>query len=317
MQRILLGNTDITVSPVGLGCLNFGSKNDRNISYQLLDQYCNAGGNFLDTANNYAFWNEGCVGGESESLLGKWMRERNNRSQIILATKGGAKPTYPGGGFDHIEGLSQRALERALDESLTRLRTDYIDVYYTHIDDKNIRLEETIETLNRFVMSGKVRAIGCSNYPQLRLHEALTISKQNNWTAFSCIQQRYTYLKPNPHTDFGLQVVADEQLLSYCHDHNIAVLAYSPLLGGSYTQTEHLPSAYKESFSTDKEQILLEIATQIGGTINQVVLAWMMRKPLRVIPLISASTSQQLAENLGSLHIQLSDEHMERLNSID
>ncbi|MNZ79602.1 General stress protein 69 [compost metagenome] len=154
---------------------------------------------------------------------------RGNRSQVILATKAGAKPTYPGGGFENKEGLS-----------LKRLRTDYIDMYYTHIDDKDVSLEETLETLDRFVRSGKVRAIGCSNYQTPRLHEALTASRHNTWAAYSCIQQRYTYLQPDPKADFGVQVVADDELLDYCHNNNMTVLAYSPLLGGAYTRADQL-----------------------------------------------------------------------------
>ncbi|MNN37481.1 L-glyceraldehyde 3-phosphate reductase [compost metagenome] len=187
-------------------------------------------------------------------------------------------------------------------------------MYYAHIDDKNVSLEETLETLDTFVRSGKVRAIGCSNYQKSRLHEALTISRHNTWAAYSCIQQRYTYLQPDPKADFGVQVVADDDLLDYCHDNNMTVLAYSSLLGGAYTREEQLPQAYKENYSNEKRQILQDIATETGGTVNQIVLAWMQQKPLAVIPLVAASSSDQLSENLASLDILLTSEQIERLD---
>ncbi|MNN36222.1 L-glyceraldehyde 3-phosphate reductase [compost metagenome] len=189
-------------------------------------------------------------------------------------------------------------------------------MYYTHIDDKDVSLEEILETLDRFVKSGKVRAIGCSNYQTPRLHEALSISSHNTWAAYSCIQQRYTYLQPDPKADFGVQVVADDELLNYCHNNNMTVLAYSPLLGGAYTREEQLPQAYKESYSNEKRQVLQDIATETGGSINQIVLAWMQQKPRRVIPLIAASTSDQLSENLASLGILLTSEQIDRLNIV-
>ncbi|MNE43516.1 L-glyceraldehyde 3-phosphate reductase [compost metagenome] len=187
-------------------------------------------------------------------------------------------------------------------------------MYYTHIDDKDVSLDETLETLDGFVKSGKVKAIGCSNYQKPRLHEALTISRYNTWTAFSCIQQRYTYLQPDPKVDFGVQVVADDELLDYCYDHNMTVLAYSPLLGGAYTRADQLPQAYKNSYTNEKKQVLQDIAAEAGASINQIVLAWMQQKPRRVIPLIAASSSDQLAENLASQDILLTSEQIERLN---
>ncbi|WP_208610211.1 aldo/keto reductase [Shouchella rhizosphaerae] len=164
MKQVLLGQTGVTVSELCLGCMNFGTKTEQVVSERLLDQYVDAGGSFLDTANNYAFWNEGGEGGESERLLGHWMKERGNRSNLFLATKVGALPTVPGGGLSDGEGLSKQSIERAIDQSLQRLRTDYIDLYYAHIDDIKTPLEETLEAFEKLVRLGKVRFIGCSNY---------------------------------------------------------------------------------------------------------------------------------------------------------
>lgn len=316
MQQFELGNTGIQVSAMALGCLNFGSRNDRGTSYRLLDQYVDTGGTFLDTANNYAFWNEGCVGGESESLLGQWMRERGNRDRMLIATKVGAMPLSPGAGFDAIEGLSQRAIEHAIDQSLKRLGTDYVDLYYAHIDDTSTPLEETLEALDKLVQAGKVRAIGCSNYPLPRLQEALRISEAGNLTPYSCIQQRYTYLRPAPDADFGIQVSADEELLGYAGSRSdLTLLAYSPLLNGAYSSVEvALPESYSGPESQFRLRILTEIAAETGTTVNQIVLSWMLQNTPAVIPLIAASTKEQLSENLGALEVRLSRDQIERLN---
>lgn len=316
MQQMKLGATSLRVSALALGCLNFGSRTSQRDSYRLLDQYVDAGGSFLDTANNYAFWNEGCIGGESELLLGRWMKERGNRDQMFIATKAGAKPAYPGAGFENMEGLGRKAIEAAIDESLRRLGTDYVDLYYAHIDDTSTPLEETLEALDELVRKGKVRAIGCSNYSLSRLKEAQRISEAGNLTPYSCVQQRYTYLQPRRDADFGIQVSADEELLTYCRNRgDLSLLAYSPLLNGAYTRKDvSIPESYGGSESLSRLQMLKEVAAETGGTMNQIVLAWMLHSDPAVIPVIAASTPEQLGENLGSLDIKLSREQLERLN---
>lgn len=316
MQQLPLGATGMKVSALALGCLNFGSRTDKETSYRLLDQYQDTGGTFLDTANNYAFWNDGCVGGESESLLGEWMKERGNRARMFVATKVGAKPIFPGGGFENKEGLGRKAIEQAIDDSLKRLGTDYVDLYYAHIDDTDTSLEETLEAMDGLVRAGKVRALGCSNYRISRIQEARSISRAHNWTSYSCIQQRHTYLRPNPGADFGLQISANEELLSYCISHeDFSILAYSPLLNGAYTRRDvSLPKSYEGPDAQARIRVLFEVAAETEGTLNQVVLAWMLQNTPKTIPLIAASSLEQLRENLGSLDIRLSQDQLERLN---
>nr|WP_246246816.1 aldo/keto reductase [Paenibacillus lemnae] len=302
------------VSAFSLGCLNFGSRTNKTTSFQLLDHFFEAGGNFLDTANNYAVWNEGCVGGESESLLGEWMTERKNRHQIILATKVGAKPILPKS--EQLEGLSRKAIEKEIDESLLRLRTDYIDLYYAHIDDTETELEETLETLDDLVKIGKVRAIGCSNYQLSRILEAKAISMSNGWASYCCIQQRYTYFRPRGDADFGLQVSADEDLIAYCSQHDdFTLMAYSPLLGGIYSKKDAvLPAAYRREDQMTRLLTLRKVAEELGATPNQLILAWMLQNHPRALPVVAASDLTQLEENLGALNLRINSEQLERLN---
>lgn len=316
MRKLTLGKSGPQVSALCLGCLNFGTNTDKRISYQLLDQYMDAGGSFLDTSNNYAFWNGDGIGGQSESLLGEWMKERGNRNRIFLATKVGANPTVPNGGFSAKEGLSKKAIHKAVDESLKRLQTDYIDLYYAHIDDWNVPLEETLGAFDELVKAGKVGAIGCSNHYTWRLEQARNISQARGFAAYQCIQQRYTYLRPRPGADFGVQLSVSDEMLKYIETHeNIALLAYSPLLNGAYSRQDRtIPSQYNGPETEARIAVLQQIAEETSATCNQVVLAWMLNNSPVAIPLIAASTPSQLQENLQALEVKLTQTQIERLN---
>lgn len=316
MRQISLGKSGPLVSSLCLGCLNFGTNTEKNVSYQLLDQYVDAGGNFLDTSNNYAFWNGAGVGGQSEALLGHWMKERGNRDHIFLSTKVGANPTVPDGGFSSKEGLSKLAIHKAVDESLKRLQTDYIDLYYAHIDDMDTPLEETLEAFDQLVQSGKVRAIGCSNHYTWRLEEARSISHSKGLAAYQCIQQRYTYLRPRPGADFDVQISVSDEMLKYVETHeDVALLAYAPLLSGAYSRKDRsVPVQYAGLDSEIRLAVLQQIAEETGATRNQVVLAWMLQSTPNVLPLIAASTPEQLQENLQSLDVTLTEEQIQRLH---
>ncbi|MBB6019473.1 aryl-alcohol dehydrogenase-like predicted oxidoreductase [Paenibacillus sp. JGP012] len=316
MRQLSLGKSGPQVSALCLGCLNFGTKTDKSLSYQLLDQYVEAGGNFLDTSNNYAFWNGAGVGGQSETLLGEWMKEKGNRDRIFLATKVGANPTIPGGGFPAKEGLSKKAIHKAVDESLKRLQTDYIDLYYAHIDDMDVPLEETLDAFNQLVQSGKVRTIGCSNHYTWRLEEARSISQSRGFASYQCIQQRYTYLRPRPGADFDVQISVSEEMLKYIETHEeIALLAYSPLLSGAYSRQDRpIPVQYAGLDAEKRIAVLQEISKETGATHNQVILAWMLSNSPVALPLIAASSTEQLQENLHALDVTLTQEQIKRLN---
>jgi aryl-alcohol dehydrogenase-like predicted oxidoreductase len=318
MRKIALGKTGIEVSVLCLGCMYFGSRIDDYTSRQLLDCYFEAGGRFLDTSNNYAFWIEGMTGRESETLLGRWMKERKNRDQLIIATKVGANPTVPGTGFETAEGLSSQAIKRAVEGSLRRLNTDYIDLYYAHIDDRQTPLEETLAAFNSLIKEGKVRAIGCSNIFTWRIEQARTISSANGWAGYCAVQQRYSYFRPRPGVKIGPHVNTSEELLDYCQTHDdLTLLAFSPLLEGAYVRKDP-PDVmqYYSSPDTDaRMQALTKVSEEIDATRNQTALAWLMQVTPRAIPLIAASNVVHLQENIASEQITLSQEQLDFLSA--
>ena len=308
MRTVPLGEAGVEVSALCLGCMFFGTRVDKTASIHLLDRCVAAGGFFLDTADNYAFWVEGGRGGESETLLGEWMRGRGNRDQLFLATKVGGMPG---------EDLSRAAIRAAVEGSLRRLGTDRIDLYYAHIDHRGVALEETLDAFGELVRAGKVRHIGCSNYAAWRVERARRISDACGLPRYCCVQQRHSYLRPRPGSSFGAQRVADDELLDFCSANpEVALLAYSPLLSGAYTMPDRpLPDQYLGPATDAQLTALTHVARATGATHNQVVLAWLMTSAPSAIPLIAASTEAQLDENLGALSLKLSSEHMATLNT--
>jgi len=309
MRTVRLGNSGVEVSVFCLGTMYFDSHTDEESSYRLLDQYVEAGGAFLDTANIYARWVPGYVGGESETLLGEWMRERKNRSQMFIATKVGLE-------YQDVErGLRARQIETECEKSLKRLGVDTIDLYYAHVDDRNTLMEETMEAFDRLVRAGKVRLIGASNFSAWRLEEARWVSQTHGWTGYCGIQQRYSYIRPKPGASFDPQIAANDDLLDYCRSRGITMLAYSPLLSGAYTRADRdFPEQYLGPDTDARLAALKAVAEEVGATANQAVLTWMLQSDPPVIPLVAASTVEQMRENLGALEIELSTEQMARLN---
>ena len=312
MQTISLGKTNLQVSSLCLGTMHFGSRESKETSYRILDQYIDAGGSFLDTANQYAFWLPGFAGGESETLLGKWMRERKNRERVVIATKVG----FPYLGVE--QGLRASQIEAECEKSLKRLGIETINLYYAHGDDRHTPLEETIEAFSRLVQAGKVQYIGASNFVTWRLAEACLTSQLNGCPEYCCIQQRYSYVQPRAGAIFDYQQVAvNAELLDYCEYKGIGLLAYSVLLNGAYTRADRVfPLQYLGSDLDVRLATVKRIAQELGVTVNQVILAWMVQGTPRVIPVIGASSVEQLAENIDALRIELSSEQMDLLNTV-
>ncbi len=311
MRTIPLGHTGVEVSALCLGAMYFGTRTGEATSLALLDQYVAAGGTFIDTANIYAHWAEGGQGGESETLLGRWMKQRGNRADLFIASKVGFEYT----GVDR--GLSAGRIEAECDKSLRRLGVETIDLYYAHVDDRATPLDETLAAFDRLVQAGKVRYVGASNYTAWRLEEARAVSAAGGYPVFCGVQQRHTYLRPKPGADFDPQLAANDDLLDFCRVRSaeITLLAYSPLLGGAYTRADRpVPAEYAGPDTDARLAALRAVAAAHGATPNQVVLAWMLHSDPVVIPVFAASTPQQMAENLGALDVALSPGDMAQLN---
>jgi aryl-alcohol dehydrogenase-like predicted oxidoreductase len=307
VKTIPLGKVGPQVSAIGLGTAYYGTRIDKASAFALLDQYYAAGGRFVDTANCYAGWTKGSTGGDSERVIGEWLRTRGNRTEMFVATKVGIG--YPG----VKSGLRVRQIEEECDRSLKRLGVEAIDLYYAHRDDRGAPLSRTLETFHRLVEAGKVRHLGFSNHRAWRLANARCISEANGWTQPCCVQQHYTYLLPRPGADLGYMFPINADLRDYCHQHNLTLVAYHVMLWGAYAG-EDLWDKYEGEHSQARLAALRSVADELEATPNQVVLAWMLQSDPLVLPLIGPSQPQHLAENLGALEIQLSDEQMKRLN---
>ncbi len=323
LYRTIGGRRD--VSALCLGAMNFGSSTDVETATAILDRFVAAGGTFIDTANNYNQWLG--AGGESEELLGRWMRSRGNREQLVIATKCGAKSTTPGSPDDEYwEGLSAAAVDSAVKGSLTRLGIDRIDLYYAHIDNRLTPLDETVGAFGRLAAEGVVDLVGCSNTTSWRLERARRLAADQDVEPYSVIQQHYTYLWPSPLAQGAVQRLgsahfphAGVEHFDYLREHrDMALVAYAPLLGGSYGRPERpFPAerGYAHPTAYMRYEVLRQVAQELGATPNQVVLAWMLHQDPVVIPLFGASSLSQLDEALDAVEIHLDPEQMDRLNN--
>lgn len=310
MKKVKLGDSGVESSALALGSDVLGSKIDRETTFKLLDFYYEHGGTLIDTANFYASWLPGCSGGESETAIGAWMSERGNRDHLLISSKLG---------FDYPEsdgGLSAKEIERECERSLKRLGTDRLDIYYAHRDDPGTSLEETMAAFDRLIKAGKVRLLGASNLPVWRIAEANATASLNGFTPYSLIQQRYTYLRPRHGADFGPQIFLSEEVKAFAKAHEMGLVAYSVLLQGAYTRSERpLPPQFAGPDSDDRMAALKEVASEIGASANQVVIAWMRQSDPAILPIIAGSKTDQLKENIDALNIVLTGEQMQRLST--
>ena len=333
MKMIELGNTGQRISQLALGCMLMGTATNEDDSRTMLERYLAAGGNFLDTANCYAWWSRpDSTGGESESLLGRWLVTSRQRQRVFLATKGAAMVRSPAthwtaaGEVDwakvrrDFEGAGAETLQRNLDASLRRLQTDYIDLYYVHVDDWVTPLEETLAALAGMVQAGKVRYIGWSNVRTERLEQILRLCSENAWPAPVALQQQHTYLRPRA----GLEqasIVDDLQLGFLRSRPEIALVSYSPILKGVYDDPAKrhghwAMSPYAGPDSDARLAALALVARELGVLPNQLVLAWLLHQSSpRVIPLVGPRTLPQLDQNLHALGIELAPERCSWLNA--
>jgi aryl-alcohol dehydrogenase-like predicted oxidoreductase len=310
VNTVQLGQSGVEVSALALGTDLFGTKIDRDTCFGLLDYFAERGGTFLDTANFYASWLPGCQGGESETTLGEWIKSRGNRDRIAIATK--LAFDYPG----CAGGLCASEIEQECEKSLRRLQTDRIDLYYSHRDDRDTPLDETMEAFHRLMKAGKVRAIGASNLRVWRIAESNAISREKGWTGYSAIEQRYTYLRPRHGADFGPQLVIGDEMKDFAQNSGVTLIAYSVLLRGAYTRSDRdLPVQFAGPEANDRLEALRQVAAEVDCSPNQVIIAWMRQSVPSVLPIVAASRKEQLEENIKALDIALSSEQMERLDS--
>lgn len=314
-----------TVSALCLGAMNFGASTDPETSTAILDRFVEAGGTFIDTANNYGQWHG--VPGASEELLGGWMRDRGNRDQLIIATKCGARTTVPGGDpIENWEGLGAESIDSAVKGSLERLGVDQIDLYYAHIDNRATPLEETVETFGRLAAEGAVDLIGCSNTATWRLERARQLAADRGLAQYSVIEQQYTYLWPSPLAQGRFQRLgtpnythAGVEHFDYLREHrDLTLVGYSPLLAGTYGHPERpFPAerGYAHPTALVRFEALRQVAQELGATPNQVVLAWMLHQDPVIIPLFGASSVEQLDEALEAVDLSLDADVIERLDN--
>ncbi len=308
MEKVTLGKSPVAVSALCYGTDLIGSRINEKDSHALLDVFADHGGSFIDTGNFYASWYPGCVGGESEATIGRWMAARGNRNEIAISTKLGFD--YPG----CDGGLTASEITGECEKSLKRLQTDRIDVYYAHRDDFDTPVEESMEAFHRLVQAGKVRVLGASNLWLWRVAEANMLSSLKGLTPYSVVEQRYTYFRPRHGADFGPQIFITDDMKRYCAFHGVTLIAYSILLQGAYTRTDKPVPAQFAGPETDERTVALKaVADQTGATLNQVIIAWMRQSDPPVLPIIAGSSKNQVMENIGALSVTLSKEQMEHL----
>jgi aryl-alcohol dehydrogenase-like predicted oxidoreductase len=314
MKMLPLFQNGPEVSAICLGTMTFGTRVDEEASFALLDCYVEAGGRFLDTANCYAAWEPGGQGGESERLLGKWMKQRGNREDIFLATKVGWR-------YEGVDiGTPGDRIIAECDKSLERLGVECIDLYYNHNDDWNTGLDtpqdEILGAFEQLARAGKVKYVGASNFESWRLEKAIQISQIRGYPQYCCLQQRYTYLRPKPGTDFEEQIFATPEVRHCLDYHGLGLLAYSPLCSGVYTRDDKdLPPQHVGADSDARLTALKKVAAELDATANQIVLAWMLQNDPPILPIIGVSSMDQLEENLAALDVNLSESQIETLNN--
>ena len=307
-MRVALGRTELQVHPLCLGGNVFGWSANSVQSQEVLSAYESAGGNFIDTADMYSRWHTGNVGGESETIIGDWMRARGNRSEMVIATKVAKLATRPG--------LSAANIAAAAEDSLRRLGTDYIDIYYAHHDDDEIPLEESLTAFNELVAAGKVRYLAASNYSAARLEEALKISRELGMSEYLLLQPNYNAIVRNEYEGDLMAVAVKE---------DIPVLPYFSLAAGFLTgkyqpgvEVYSVRAGDMPDYKNDRGWAILnaitEIAKQESTSIAAVALGWLRAQPGVVTPIASARTIEQLAEIL--LVVELSAEQVAQVNAL-
>ncbi|WP_343688063.1 aldo/keto reductase [Chitinophaga sp.] len=312
MKKITIGKTDLQVAPINFGGNVFGWTLDEKQSFEILDAFVNAGFNFIDTADTYSWWAEGNKGGESEAIIGKWMKARGNRDQIILATKVGARNR------EHKEDVSKAHILKSVDESLQRLQTDHIDLYYTHFDDNVTPVEETLSAYDEIIKAGKVRYIAASNLTPERLTESLKLAETKGLPRYQALQPHYNLVeRTNFETKY--QPVAKE--------YGLSVMPYWSLAAGFLTGKYRSEEDFKKSVRGEGVRKYLnekgigvlnaldKVAAKHDSKPATVALAWLLAQPTIAAPIVSATSQQQLETLVAAPALQLDAEDLGLLDT--
>ncbi|MBQ1042517.1 MULTISPECIES: aldo/keto reductase [unclassified Micromonospora] len=310
------------VSVLSLGAMLFGTATDEATSFAILDRYVEAGGTFIDTSDNYAFWQNGGQGGESEELLGRWRRSRGVGDEVVIATKLGARPLAPGTSYvDNPEGLSAKVIRESAERSRERLGLDRIDLLYAHIEDHTVALRETVEGFAELVAEGTVGLLGASNHRAWRVERARALAAAAGLPGYEVLQYHRSYLPRRLDVPSELDRDGDvgwvgPDLLSYLRaEPQLTLVAYSPLLKGAYVRPERLGEEYAVPATPARLEALRAVAAETGATVNQVVLAWLMGGDIPAVALVGFSSVAQLEESLGAVDLELTPEQRARLDT--
>ncbi len=311
MKKLKLGNSTLEVSPLCFGGNVFGWTADEPTSFKLLDSFVAAGFNFVDTADSYSTWAPGHKGGESETVIGNWLKTRGNRDQVIIATKVGSEVMGK-------KGLSKAYILSEVEESLARLQTDYIDLYQSHRDDPATPVDETLEAYDQLVRQGKVRAIGASNFAADRLEQSLAASRKHGYPAYESLQPNYNLYE---RADY------ETNLEALCLKEGLAVIPYFPLasgfLTGKYRRQEDLAKSARGKFVAKylNERgfhildALDQVAKHVGAEPGQVAIAWLLARPSITATIASATNLDQLRDLIDAVNLKLDQASIEQLNA--
>jgi len=312
MKKRVIGRSDLEVAPLGLGGNVFGWSADEKASFAVLDAFAAKGFNLIDTADVYSAWKPGNQGGESETIIGKWMKARGNRAAIVLTTKVGSE-MGPG-----KKGLSRRYIETAVEASLKRLQTDYIDLYLSHWEDPTVDTEETLGIYADLVKAGKVRVIGNSNHSVETMRKALSISAKHHWPRFENLQTHY-----NLYDRSGYEA----ELEAFCRENEIGVTSYFSLargfLSGKYRGPEDFTKSAArgdemDKYLNDRGLRILAALDAVAKARNskpaEVAIAWLIARPGIVAPIASATSVDQLQDLINATELDLSAQDIEQLN---
>jgi len=312
MEKRKLGSTGLAILPFALGGNVFGWTSREPDAYRILDSFIDAGGELIDTADAYSAWLPGHEGGESERLLGNWLERRGKRDDIIIATKVGLLPGAGG------KGLQPSRIKAAVEESLRRLKTDYIDIYFAHADDPETPLEHSLEAFDLLVKEGKVRSLGASQYSAARIQESLDVARDGGLEPFRVVQPELSLVKRDAY---------EGDLQTLCLKKDLGVITYFSLaagfLSGKYRSLDDLGNRdraprVKQYLNEHGLCVLGEmdaIVAETGASHAQIALAWIMTRPGVTAPLASATSVGQLQDLMGALQLSLAPEHLARLDS--